>query len=143
MSLLGIQLSLPFSLPLAVLLPDPPGLPHVTLEPPSSALPVLVRVPHHLVALLHQDIIDLAVLAAEVEQQSPLLLEHGAAQPALEPRHHLPELRLQVLHEVSAVVLLELALGGEGLVADLAHLVVTLVACAVNAAVFTAWGSYT
>ena len=143
MSLLGIQLSLPFCLPLAVLLPDPSGLPHVTLEPPSSALPVLVRVPHHLVSLLHQDIIDLAVLAAEVEQQSPLLLEHGAAQVALEPRHHLLELCGQILHEVPAVVLLELALGGEGLVADLAHLVVTLVASAVYASVFTAWRSYT
>ena len=143
MSLLGIQLSLPFCLPLAVLLPDPSGLPHVTLEPPSSALPVLVRVPHHLEALLHQDIIYLAVLAAEVEEQSPLLLEHGAAHPALEPRHHLPELRLQVLHEVSAVVLLELALGGEGLVAHSTLLVVTLMACAVYAAVFRARRSYT
>ena len=143
MSLLGIQLSLPFCLPLAVLLPDPPGLPHVTLEPPSSALPVLVRVPHHLEALLHQDIIYLAVLAAEVEQQSPLLLEHGAAQVALEPRHHLLELRGEILHEVTAVVLLQLALGREGLVADLAHLMVTLMACAVYASVFTAWRSYT
>ena len=138
MSLLGIQLSLPFCLPLLVLLPYPPGLPHVTLRPPSSAHPVLVRVPHLLQALLLEEIIDLAVLAAEVEQQSPLLLEHGAAQVALEPRHHLLELCGQILHEVAAVVLLELALGREGLVADLAHLVVTLVACAVNAAVFTA-----
>ena len=143
MSLLRLQFSLPFCFPLLVLLPDPPGLPHVTFAPPSSGHPVLVRVPHLLEALLGEEIIDLAVLAAEVEQQSPLLLEHGAAQPALEPRHHLPELRLQVLHEVSAVVLLELALGGEGLVADLAHLVVTLVASAVYASVFTAWRSYT
>ena len=92
----------------------------------------------HGVTLLLQHVIYLAVLAAEVEQQSPLLLEHGAAQVALEPRHHLLELCGQILHEVPAVVLLELALGGEGLVADLAHLVVTLVACAVYAAVFTA-----
>ena len=138
MSLLGVQFTLPLRLPLPVLLPDPPGLPHVTLRPPSSAHPVLVRVPHLLQALLLEEIIDLAVLAAEVEQQSPLLLEHGAAQVALEPRHHLLELSGEILHEVAAVVLLELALGREGLVADLAHLVVTLVACAVNAAVFTA-----
>ena len=138
MSLLGVQFTLPLRLPLPVLLPDPPGLPHVTSAPPSSAHPVLVRVPHLLQALLLEEIIDLAVLAAEVEQQSPLLLEHGAAQVALEPRHHLLELCGQILHEVAAVVLLELALGREGLVADLAHLVVTLVACAVNAAVFTA-----
>ena len=138
MSLLRLQFSLPFCFPLLVLLTDPPGLPHVTFAPPSSTHPVLFRVPHLLEALLGEEIIDLAVLAAEVEEQSPLMLEHGAAEPALEPRHHLPELRLQVLHEVSAVVLLQLSLGGEGLVADLAHLVVTLVACAVNAAVFTA-----
>ena len=138
MSLLRLQFSLPFCFPLLVLLTDPPGLPHVTFAPPSSTHPVLFRVPHLLEALLGEEIIDLAVLAAEVEQQSPLLLEHGAAQVALEPRHHLLELCGQILHEVAAVVLLELALGREGLVADLAHLVVTLVACAVNAAVFTA-----
>ena len=143
MSLLGVQFTLPLRLPLPVLLPDPPGLPHVTLRPPSSAHPVLVRVPHLLQALLLEEIIDLAVLAAEVEQQSPLLLEHGAAQVALEPRQHLLELRGEILHEVSAVVLLQLSLGGEGLVADLAHLVVTLVTCAVYASVFTAWRSHT
>ena len=138
MSLLRLQFSLPFCFPLLVLLTDPPGLPHVTFAPPSSTHPVLFRIPHLLEALLGEEIIDLAVLAAEVEQQSPLLLEHGAAQVALEPRHHLLELCGEILHEVAAVVLLELALGREGLVADLAHLVVTLVACAVNAAVFTA-----
>ena len=143
MSLLRLQFSLPFCFPLLVLLTDPPGLPHVTFAPPSSTHPVLFRVPHLLEALLGEEIIDLAVLAAEVEQQSPLLLEHGAAQVALEPRHHLLELRGEILHEVSAVVLLQLSLGGEGLVADLAHLVVTLVTCAVYASVFTAWRSHT
>ena len=64
-------------------------------------------------------------------EQVPLPGEPRPAQLALEGRYTLRELRGQVLHEVSAVVLLELALGGEGLVADLAHLVVTLVAGAV------------
>ena len=143
MCLLRLQFSFPLCFPLLVLVTNPPWLPHVTLEPPSSAFPVLVRVPHLLQALLLEEIIDLAVLAAEVEQQSPLLLEHGAAQVALEPRHHLLELRGEILHEVTAVVLLQLALGREGLVADLAHLMVTLMACAVYASVFTAWRSYT
>ena len=143
MSLLRLKFSLPFCFPLLVLLTDPPGLPHVTFAPPSSGHPVLFRIPHLLEALLAEEIIYLAVLAAEVEEQGPLLLEHGAAQVALEPRQHLLELRGEILHEVSTVVLLQLALGREGLVADLAHLVVTLMACAVYAAVFGAWRSYT
>ena len=72
--------------------------------------------------LLFNNIIDLAMLAAEVVEQVPLLGEHlaaGAAQLALEIRHALRELRLQVLHEVSAVVLRQVV---PGLQALLAHL---------------------
>ena len=59
--------------------------------------------------LLLNNIIDLAVLAAEVVEQVPLPGEHlaaGAAQLALEVRHTPRELRRQVFQEVSAVVLL-------------------------------------
>ena len=72
--------------------------------------------------LLFNNIIDLAMLEAEVVEQVPLLGEHpaaGAAQLALEVRHALRELRRQVLHEVVAVVLRQVVPGLQGLVAHL------------------------
>ena len=72
--------------------------------------------------LLLNNIIDLAVLAAEVVEQVPLPGEHlaaGAAQLALEVRHTPRELRRQVFQEVSAVVLLQVVPGLQALVAHL------------------------
>ena len=72
--------------------------------------------------LLFNNIIYLAVLAPEVVEQVPLPGEHhaaGAAQLALEVRHTLRELRRQVLHEVVAVVLLQVVPGLQGLLAHL------------------------
>ena len=72
--------------------------------------------------LLFKNIIDLAVLEAEVVEQVLPPGEHGAAgaaQLALEGRHTLRELRRQVLHEVVAVVLLQVVPGLQGLVAHL------------------------
>jgi len=58
-------------------------------------------------ALLLQDIIDLSVLAPDVEEQGVLLLEYVVAQGAPEPVHERGILLLQLLHEVPAAVLLQ------------------------------------
>ena len=64
--------------------------------------------------------VDLAVPAAEVVEQVPLPGQPRPAQLALQGRHTLRELRGQVLHEVVAVVHLQIVLLGlQGLAAHL------------------------
>ena len=72
--------------------------------------------------LLFNNIIDLSMLASEVVEQVSLPGEHlaaGAAQLALEVLHTPRELRRQVFHEVSAVVLLQIVAGLQALATHL------------------------
>ena len=57
--------------------------------------------------LLLQNVIDLSMLAPNVEEQGVLLLEHVVAQGAPEAVHEGGVLLLQLLHEVPAAVLLQ------------------------------------
>ena len=70
-------------------------------------------------ALLLEDVVDLAVLAADVEQELVLLLEHRVAEGASEVVHQTRELLGQLLHKVAAAVLLQLVQSVHLLLANL------------------------
>ena len=70
-------------------------------------------------ALLLKDVVDLAVLAADVEQELVLLLEHRVAEGASEVVHQTRELLGQLLHKVAAAVLLKLVQSVHLLLANL------------------------
>ena len=70
-------------------------------------------------AFFLEDVVDLPVLAADVKQQLVLLLEHGVAQAAPQVVHQTRELLRQLLHEVTAAVLLQLVQAVHLLLANL------------------------
>ena len=62
------------------------------------------RAGKHFVTLFLQDVIDLAVLAANVVGQEVFGLEDGATEDALEALHQVPVLLLNSLVEVTCTV---------------------------------------
>ena len=91
---------------------------HLFLEAPVIAVHDGSGQDH--VALLPENIVNLAVLAANVEEEAVFLLESCRAQPTLHVLHDPRELLGKLLHEVPTAVLLQHVETAQLLLADLA-----------------------